>query len=594
MASSAILNEERMKTYSTATKETLARIGKLLEAKQKELIEYESLIRKLEELPRKRTHSIMCPIGSVGFLPATIVHSNEVLVGLGDGYFVDTTCYDAAEILQRRKKIVEKNIADLHEHENLVKNYSKYARELFERQRNSDEVEIREEYDEAKEDALRRKRKSRFVAPKSVTKTVADINAEAEMMKRLEELEQQELRNGELDHSFDKVIEAEEDEPPPTLDKILEKLDDEDTKCLMSILSSDSAVSSTEKQEQFPSEKPCATTQRRASEQILPDPTTKTATEAPTERKKELSSKLQSSSVSEAVKEDDLKGYFRGDDLVRMLAEQEEEYDENSQTYQPPPGISTEVVEPFMAYQRILRVVEEMNDDASGDDDDDEDGGILEEDEEDSDTNNVDSELDSDDLSEPEQRVQFGPFTVQNLGPNAPVINSSPQNHLVGNTARNVLLTTSEGTATRDSGPRSDDDREGVRTSAEESKRKSPKKKKSVVFAEKLENSTLIDKNAPPSDVRVEPSTSSSNTTIASILRNADEKTPTNARLLTEMTIDEEPRKVILPGSRDAFTGVIRERNTKVLEAGDVVPSDNGEPTKRRSLFKMKRLKNHV
>lgn len=32
---------------------------------------------------------------------------------------------------------------------------------------------------------------------------------------------------------------------------------------------------------------------------------------------------------------------------MRMLAEQQEEYEENSQSYQPPPGISTEVVEPF-------------------------------------------------------------------------------------------------------------------------------------------------------------------------------------------------------------------------------------------------------
>ncbi|VDM82942.1 unnamed protein product [Strongylus vulgaris] len=155
--SSTVLNEERMKAYSTAAKDTFVRLKKLLDAKQQELLEYDSIIHKLEELPRKRTQSIMCPIGSVGFLPASIVHTNEVLVGLGDGYFVDTTCYDAVQILKRRRKVVKKGIADLHEHENLLRNYSNYARKLFDHQGNPDEVEIREEYDEVKEAELRSK-----------------------------------------------------------------------------------------------------------------------------------------------------------------------------------------------------------------------------------------------------------------------------------------------------------------------------------------------------------------------------------------------------------------------------------------------------
>ncbi|RCN52258.1 prefoldin, alpha subunit [Ancylostoma caninum] len=593
MATAAILNEERMKAYSTAAEQTFSRINKLLDAKHQELKEYDSLIQKLEELPRKRTHSIMCPVGSVGFLPASIVHTNEVLVGLGDGYFVDTTCYDAVQILERRKKVVEKNIADLHEHENLLKNYSKYAKELFERQRNSDEVEIREEYDEVKEAELRKKRKSRIVTPRPVTKTMADINAEAELMKRLEELEQQELRNGELDPSFDDTVE-EDDEAPPTLDKILEKLDDEDTKTVMSILSSDkSALSSMEvKERQSPSVasgvstvqerlRPAKSTVQDASPAPLPKAPKSTA-------KDELPPKTNAISAAEPVRADESTGYFRGDDLMRMLAEQQEEYEENPQSYQPPPGISTE------AYQRVLRAVEEMNDEDS--DDVDEDDRILEESEEEGSEDGAGSELDSDDLSEPEngRRVNIGPFTVQNLGPNATVIGSGGTDGQQEVTERTDISRAVVAKPVMEMGSGAGDDAEGAGLGAEESKKKNPRKKKSVVFAENLEDATLIDKNAPPSDVRAEPSTSTSDTRTASILRNAGEKTPTDENLLAKMNTNEEPHKVILPGSRAAFTGVVQEKNVEVLETGAVQPTVSGDSTKRQSLFKMKRLKNHV
>ncbi|VDN31487.1 unnamed protein product, partial [Cylicostephanus goldi] len=172
-------------------------------------------------------------------------------------YFLDTTCYDAVQILKRRRKVVEKGIADLHEHRKLLENYSTYAKKLFEHQGSSDEVEIREEYDEKKEDELRRKRKARKMASRPVTKTLAEVNAEAEMMKRLEELEQQELRNGELDSLFDIDASVGNEEALPSLDKIMEKLDDDDTKCLMSVLASEkSAVAAVPEEQSCSDDKP--------------------------------------------------------------------------------------------------------------------------------------------------------------------------------------------------------------------------------------------------------------------------------------------------------------------------------------------------
>ncbi|CAJ0593671.1 unnamed protein product [Cylicocyclus nassatus] len=590
MASLEVLNVERLKTYDKAAKETFARLGKLLGAKQQELLEYDSIVLKLEELPRKRTQCIMCPVGSVGFLPANIVHTNEVLVGLGDGYFLDTTCYDAVQILKRRRKVVEKGIADLHEHRRLLENYSTYAKRLFEHQGSSDEVEIREEYDEQKEDELRRRRKSRKMAPRLVTKTLAEINAEAEIMKRLEELEQQELRNGELDSSFDIDASAGNEEAPPSLDKILEKLDDDDTKCLMSILASEKSVIAAVPEGQSSNDaEPTTSAETTNVEPVTsPEPSLQKEEEAgirvaeivelPIKKIKPSvltttdSANVPSTTETSVPPKAELStGYFRGDDLLRMLAEQEQEYEENSQSYQPPPGISTQ------SYQRLLRTVDEMEDDEESDDGDEEgeNGRVFKE------INGVrsssapstnishGSDLDSDDLAEPEPDgpVDFGPFTAVNLGTDARPVEEH-LNETDGVTSVAPKASTS--------------------ALAEGEVKKASKKKKSVVFAENLEKAMMIDKNAPPSNARAEPSTSSGAS--ASILRNASEQTPVNRALLSDSS---ETQRVILPESKVAFTGVVQERNVEVLD--DAVPAvGGGDSSKPKSLFRMKRLKNHA
>ncbi|KJH39896.1 hypothetical protein DICVIV_14202 [Dictyocaulus viviparus] len=53
------INQERMKAYTNAAEKALNAIKSHLDAKQQELAEYTNLIHCLEELPKKRTHTIM-------------------------------------------------------------------------------------------------------------------------------------------------------------------------------------------------------------------------------------------------------------------------------------------------------------------------------------------------------------------------------------------------------------------------------------------------------------------------------------------------------------------------------------------------------
>lgn len=45
----------------------------------------------------------MVPFGPMGFMKGEIVHGNEILVLLGENYFVKRTCAQAKEIIDRRQ-----------------------------------------------------------------------------------------------------------------------------------------------------------------------------------------------------------------------------------------------------------------------------------------------------------------------------------------------------------------------------------------------------------------------------------------------------------------------------------------------------------
>ncbi|KAK6053558.1 hypothetical protein COOONC_08936 [Cooperia oncophora] len=112
------------------------------------------------------------------------------------------------------------------------------------------------------------------------------------------------------------------------------------------------------------------------------------------------------------------------------------------------------------------------------------------------------------------------------------------------------------------------------------------------MFAENLEDATVIDSQAPPSDTRNCEPAAASQSKKTSILLNADEKSPINEDEITKVT---EPSKVVLPGSKEAFSGIIKERNVEVFTASDV-PAAITQPStsKPQSLFRMKRLHNNM
>ncbi len=64
--------------------------------------EYQVLNDTLHMLPEKLKHPIMVPLSKVGFMRGELVHTNELLVLLGDNYFVTKSAQATRELVQRR------------------------------------------------------------------------------------------------------------------------------------------------------------------------------------------------------------------------------------------------------------------------------------------------------------------------------------------------------------------------------------------------------------------------------------------------------------------------------------------------------------
>ncbi|OBZ82640.1 hypothetical protein A0J61_09312 [Choanephora cucurbitarum] len=72
--------------------------------------DYDALERQLLTLPDTTSKQAMIPIGKLAFMPGKIVHTNEILVLLGDQYYAERSAKQAVNILGRRKEVVMENM----------------------------------------------------------------------------------------------------------------------------------------------------------------------------------------------------------------------------------------------------------------------------------------------------------------------------------------------------------------------------------------------------------------------------------------------------------------------------------------------------
>ena len=109
-------------------------LQKLRENHQRELVEtrrkgqvwskhkddYTKLKSVLSTLNEKTSHKTMVPLGSKAYMEGSLVHTNEIMVLLGDNWFAERSTSQASEICDRRINKCDEMMSKLNDELKLV------------------------------------------------------------------------------------------------------------------------------------------------------------------------------------------------------------------------------------------------------------------------------------------------------------------------------------------------------------------------------------------------------------------------------------------------------------------------------------------
>ncbi|XP_024018205.1 RNA polymerase II subunit 5-mediating protein homolog [Morus notabilis] len=225
-ALSSLYPTEEAQKAAKRVQDTIAEKQQELERLHGFISDNTNLINLVQRLPDNLHHDIMVPFGKAAFFPGRLVHTNEFLVLLGEGYYAETTSKKAAEILKRRGKALETQVDSLNAMmQDLKAEASFFHTTAFEAAEGI--VEIREDYEDEtsvkseSEPGLLKQVSSSFSEADNKRVAVEDKEF-ARIMSRMDELEKEELEADGND-------ESDEDEPSKAdMDSIAEKLSNQE------------------------------------------------------------------------------------------------------------------------------------------------------------------------------------------------------------------------------------------------------------------------------------------------------------------------------------------------------------------------------
>ncbi|KAF9402353.1 uri1, prefoldin-like chaperone [Mortierella sp. AD011] len=187
--------------------------------------DYKALKTTLLDLPKETSHSVMVPIGSLAFMPGKLVHTNEILVMLGDNWFVDRSAVQAAEIVDRRMEFVQENITKLQAQEEQIRTKSGMAPGLLGGQEYNEEglpiVEITEPYfsdDENDNDGKKSTQPALLPFSQKTPKEQAEDRAILDRIAELEREDEERERRREAGEIVTSDEETESDDEPVDYD----------------------------------------------------------------------------------------------------------------------------------------------------------------------------------------------------------------------------------------------------------------------------------------------------------------------------------------------------------------------------------------
>lgn len=157
--------------------------------------------RNLTEFQQRLQVDVMVPLGNMALMPGHLYHTNEVLISHANGVYVEATASQALGIVEKRMKVADQRLRDLHTEATLFNDKLNYSGPTP-----ANQEEIVEEYDEEEMNKWRIEHRKRVAEAKKKEKEERDKAMAIEddsLMEKLDELELMEELQMELNGDDD-------------------------------------------------------------------------------------------------------------------------------------------------------------------------------------------------------------------------------------------------------------------------------------------------------------------------------------------------------------------------------------------------------
>ena len=186
-----MLPKEQLLRLSQEQEKTLLKTKSQLEQFKKFKSDYEILAQHLTTLPHRLEYPMMIPFGKKAFIPGKLVRTNELLVLLGENWFVECSAKYACEIVKRRIEHADKQIADASKEHDNISSHLKYTQEFSADNGNSNIHDIVEYEDEHGEITTIRgpnlEGGDKRLSKEEQARAIARVEAEMEELERIEQ-----------------------------------------------------------------------------------------------------------------------------------------------------------------------------------------------------------------------------------------------------------------------------------------------------------------------------------------------------------------------------------------------------------------------
>ncbi|CAL5212774.1 unnamed protein product [Lathyrus oleraceus] len=171
-----------------------------------------NLVNLVQKLPEQLSHDVMVPFGKAAFFPGRLIHTNEFMVLLGEGYYADRTSKQTVDILQRRGESLNSQVDSL---QAMINNLSSFVN-VTDSEVAGGLVEIREEYLEGDSEEEESESDSAIEDVPSVGNDTSKEVDYASFLALMDELEKKEAlaeKNGDDSDQSEKTTDGFDDSP---------------------------------------------------------------------------------------------------------------------------------------------------------------------------------------------------------------------------------------------------------------------------------------------------------------------------------------------------------------------------------------------